>query len=125
MPEPSVSTVYVVDDEQIIALTLGAILRNSGFSAFAFTSPLDALRSAESQPPTLLISDVMMPELTGIELAIRLRSKYPTCKVLLFSGLAATADLLESARREGHDFVLLAKPIHPNDLLAAIKLLHA
>ena len=62
-----------------------------------------------------------MPEMNGIELAVQFKSKYPNCKILLFSGQAATADLLESARSEGHDFVLLEKPIHPSDLLAAIK----
>jgi CheY-like chemotaxis protein len=68
-----------------------------------------------------LISDVIMPGMNGIDLAIRIKSKCPNCKILLFSGQAATADLLESARTEGHDFVLLEKPVHPSDLLAAIK----
>jgi DNA-binding NtrC family response regulator len=59
--------------------------------------------------------------MNGIELAIQIKSKHPKCKVLLFSGQTVTADLLETANKQGHDFVLLAKPIHPTDLLAAIK----
>ena len=115
----------MVDDEKIIASSLAAILNKSGFAAVAFTNPLDALKAAEAEAPALLISDVIMPHITGIELAIRIKSKYPRCKVLLFSGQAATADLLRFARMEGHDFVLLEKPVHPSDLLAAIKSLHA
>jgi CheY-like chemotaxis protein len=121
MPEKSRPVAFVVDDEEVIASTLAAILKVSGFSATAFSDPWEALKTAESQPPSLVISDVIMPGMNGIELAVQLRSKYPNCKILLFSGQAATADLLESARSEGHDFVLLEKPIHPSDLLAAIK----
>jgi FixJ family two-component response regulator len=120
MTQESKQITYVVDDERLIASTLAAILKNSGFAAVAYTNPLEALKAAESEAPALLITDVMMPEMTGIELAVRLKSLHPTCKVLLFSGQAATADLLQTARQDGHDFVLLQKPIHPKDLLAAI-----
>jgi CheY-like chemotaxis protein len=123
MSEKSSPVAFVVDDEAIIASTLATILRISGFSSIAFTDPLEALNSADSKRPSLLISDVIMPGMTGIELAVRIQTKCPNCKILLFSGQAATADLLETARKEGHDFVLLGKPIHPSDLLAAIKTL--
>ena len=77
--------VFVVDDESAIANTLAIILQQCGFEARPFTSPLDALREADMLHPDLLISDVMMPELSGIDLAIRVRRLHPKCKVLLFS----------------------------------------
>ena len=117
--------VFVVDDEQVIALTLATILRQSGFAATAFSNPLEALERAKVEAPDLLISDVVMPELSGIDLAIRLTTECPECKVLLFSGRASTADLLTQAKALGHDFVLLAKPVHPTDLLAALQKLSA
>ena len=113
-------TVYIVDDEQLIASTLVAILKLSGFTPFGFISPLEALRASESNEPALLIVDVVMPQMTGIELAIQVRSKYPKCKILLLSGQPITAELLEVADKKGHDFALLAKPVHPTELLAAI-----
>ena len=45
----------------------------------------------------------------------------PNCKILLISGQAATADLLERARAQGHEFEILAKPVHPTDLLAKLR----
>jgi len=120
MSEQKKRHVYIVDDEQVIAYTLAAILKNAGFDATGFTDPKDALESAAATTPDLLISDVMMPGMTGVELGIHFRERFPQCNVLLFSGQATTGRLLEAAREQGHDFTLLAKPIHPTDLLAAI-----
>jgi len=113
--------IFVVDDEPIIASSLGMILRQHGYDAKSFTEPLEALRAARSDIPDLLITDVAMPELSGIELAIRVQAICPECKVLLFSGQAGTANLLETARSEGHDFELLVKPVHPTDLLTKLE----
>jgi FixJ family two-component response regulator len=121
VPENPPQTVSVVDDEPVIASTLAAILNASGFQATAFTSPEDAIKAAEREGPSVLISDVVMPGMNGVDLAIHLRSLYPKCKVLLFSGQAATREIIDLAKNAGHDFELLAKPIHPKDLLAAIR----
>jgi DNA-binding NtrC family response regulator len=112
--------VFVVDDEFVIASSLGLILRHKGFDAISFHSPLDALEAVRSQAPDLLISDVVMPQLSGIELAIRVQELCPNCKVLLFSGQAATAALLLTASERGHKFEVIAKPVHPTDLLRKI-----
>jgi DNA-binding response OmpR family regulator len=114
--------VFVVDDEPVISQTLAIILNKAGFSALAFDDPLKAIAASERTPPDLLISDVMMPGITGIELAILFRRAYPECKVLLFSGQAATTDLLTEAREQGYDFDILAKPVHPSDLLAKLNM---
>jgi len=120
MSENSPKTVFVVDDEPIIASTLSTILNSSSFRATAFTSTEEAIEAAELRCPDLLITDVSMPGMNGIELAARFKSLCPNCKVLLFSGHYATSALLDSARKQGNDFQLLTKPIHPKDLLAAI-----
>jgi DNA-binding NtrC family response regulator len=116
----SVSRVFVVDDEQVIASSLAAILILHGYSATFFTSALAALAAARSEAPDLLISDVAMPGLSGIDLAIQMKAQYPECKILLFSGQAATMDLLEDARNQGHSFQLLEKPVHPSVMLSSI-----
>jgi DNA-binding NtrC family response regulator len=115
-----VPRIFVVDDEYVIASTLAVILNRNGFSARPFTSPLEALAAAQSDVPDLLISDVAMPGLSGIDLAIQMKAQYPECKILLFSGHAGTLDLFEDARNRGHDFHLLLKPVHPSKLLSEI-----
>jgi len=113
--------VLVVDDERVIADTLAIILNQSGFDAAAVYTGSDAVERARKEKPDLVISDVIMPDMNGIEAAIRIRQMLPGCKILLFSGQAATADLLEKARLQGHEFEILAKPVHPQDLLAKLR----
>lgn len=120
MPVPRV---FVVDDEHVIASTLAAILKLHGYSATSFTSPMAALAAARSSAPDLLISDVAMPDLSGVDLAIQMKAQYPECKILLFSGQAAALDLLEDARNQGHNFQLLQKPVHPSAMLSSIRAL--
>jgi DNA-binding NtrC family response regulator len=113
--------IFVVDDERVISETLAAILQLSGFEAIPFTNPLEALNDSRFQSPDLLLSDVSMPELSGVDLAVQIKLKYPSCRILLFSGQASTVDLLEAARGQGYDFQLLSKPVHPKDLLRRIE----
>src|SRR5215468_5204468 len=113
--------VLVVDDERVIADTLAIILNQAGFNAAAVYTGTEAVERARKEKPDLVISDVIMPDMNGIEAAIRIRQMLPGCKILLFSGQAATADLLEKARLQGHEFEILAKPVHPQDLLAKLR----
>src|SRR5271167_1979914 len=79
-------TILVVDDDPLIADTLVAILRSKNYAASAAYNGLDAMMSAELAPPDILITDVMMPGMNGIDLAVSVRSLIPNCAVLLFSG---------------------------------------
>ncbi len=117
----SKSRVLVADDEQVIANTLAIILNQAGFEALAVYSGEAAVEALDTFKPHMLISDVIMTGMTGIDAAILTRQRMPDCKILLFSGQAATADLLEKASADGHDFEILAKPVHPTDLLAKLR----
>ena len=117
------TTVLVVDDERVIADTLGTILRNSGYEATVSYDAQSALRQCERINPQLIITDVIMPGMDGVEMAMLIRERHPECKILLISGQAATTNLLDEARRRGYDFDLLAKPIHPEDLLARLAII--
>ncbi len=112
--------VLVVDDESVIADTLAEILSRSGYKGIAVYDGDSALEAALLTPPEMLITDVVLPGVSGVQLAIRIRRIFPECKIILFSGQASTADLLASARADGHSFTLLNKPLHPHDLLQRV-----
>lgn len=116
--------VLVLDDEKVIANTLALILNRSGFEAQAVYTAEAAIQSALDFSPDVLISDVIMDGATGIDAAIRISEMAPNCRVILFSGQAATADLLEHAKASGHRFELLIKPVHPRTLLERLKQVH-
>ncbi len=115
------SRVLVVDDERVIADSLAMILNQSGFEARSVYSGEKALEAAAEFKPDMLITDVIMADLNGIDAAIQMRAILPEIKILLFSGQAATADLLEKARTRGYEFEILAKPVHPQDLLSRLR----
>lgn len=109
--------VLILDDEQVIANTLALILNRNGFEAQAVYNAQDAITTAALLSPDVLISDVIMEGMTGIDAAIRISELVPRCRIILFSGQAATADLLQRAEADGCHFEILVKPIHPRVLL--------
>jgi DNA-binding response OmpR family regulator len=118
---PQKPRVLVVDDERVIADTLTMILNQSGFEARPAYTGEQAVEMAAEFRAEMVISDVIMAGLNGIDTAIKIRETLPGVKILLFSGQAATADLLEKARGRGYEFEILAKPVHPQDLLAKLR----
>lgn len=110
--------VLIADDERIIADALATILSHFGYQTTAAYDGKAALESAVVFEPDFLVTDVTMPVMNGIELAIRIREMLPACKVILFSGMAATSDLVEDAKSRGHCFEVLSKPVQPKVLLA-------
>lgn len=112
--------ILVVDDERRIADTLAMILKSKGYETVVAYEGDSALAHCSKLQPDLLLSDVLMPGMNGIDLAEAVSEKFPDCKVLLLSGQAATAEMVDRAREQGHDFSLLSKPIHPAVLLKKV-----
>jgi DNA-binding response OmpR family regulator len=113
--------IFVVDDEPAIASTIARILCNSGYDATSFTRSTEALLAAQSAAPQLLLTDAVMPLMSGIELGIQMRKCSPECKVLLLSGLPTMASLHYSDDSVEIEFEFLAKPVHPANLLGKIR----
>lgn len=113
--------VLVVDDERLIASTVAAILNQHGFEAIPAFGGEEGIERARELRPDIVLTDVLMPRVTGIELGMQLRAEFPEVRVLLFSGQAATMELLHKARAAGYDFELFPKPIHPDELVARLK----
>jgi DNA-binding NtrC family response regulator len=71
--------------------------------------------------PEYVLTDIMMPGMNGMELAIAITQTHPATKILLFSGQAGISEILEESKAKGFEFPLLAKPVHPSRLIEGLK----
>lgn len=117
--------VLVVDDERSITDSTVLILEDAGYNARGAYSAEDALNAIEGFAPDVLLTDVLMPGNNGFQLALDIKALYPDCKLLLFSGQAATVELARefapSFSRKGYRYELLPKPLHPLKLLQKVQ----
>jgi len=120
-PLTAATRILVVDDEPIIADTIVQILNRSGFIAEAAYGGREAIDAARRLTPELILSDVLMPHIDGVEAAIAIQKFLPGARIVLFSGQAATVEILARARKRGYHFELLAKPLHPTQLIKHLR----
>ena len=120
-PQQSLPKILVVDDERRIADTLAEILQMSGFHVVIAYDGWEALEAAARFRPDYLLTDVLMPRMNGVDLAIAIRKMYPDARILLFSGQAGISEILLDGQRQGFEFELIAKPIHPVKLIERLK----
>jgi CheY-like chemotaxis protein len=113
--------VLIADDEAVIADTLVEILNSEGFKAVAVNDGAAAVESAHRLRPDIVLADVSMPRMNGVEAAKKIREISPETRIVLFSGHAETAELLARAKREGHSFEVVAKPLNPIALLKVLR----
>jgi CheY-like chemotaxis protein len=113
--------ILVVDDEPLIADTIVQILNRNGFIATAAYGGREAIDCARLTSPELILSDVLMPHIDGVEAAITIQKFLPATRIVLFSGQAATVEILARARSRGYHFELLAKPLHPTQLIKHLR----
>jgi CheY-like chemotaxis protein len=113
--------VLVVDDEKLIVDTMIEILEGAGFEAIGAYGGWDALEKIARRQPDYVLSDVLMPQMNGVELAIAIRKMHPTARIVLFSGQAGISEILLDGHKQGFEFELLAKPIHPLKLIEYLK----
>lgn len=119
--ETHMPRILVVDDEVLIADTIVQILNRSGFIAEAAYGGTEAIEAARRSSPELILSDVLMPKVDGVEAAIAIQQFLPETRIILFSGQAATVEILARARQRGYTFELLAKPLHPSKLIEHLR----
>ncbi|MGC4083024.1 MAG: ATP-binding protein [Vicinamibacterales bacterium] len=113
-------TILLVDDEEGVRRIAALSLSRHGYTVVEATSPRDALlRGSSNEPINLLLTDVVMPDISGPELALALRAQRPTLKVLFMSGYVD-----ESLERQGLHMVphaLLVKPFSVRELTARVR----
>jgi two-component system cell cycle sensor histidine kinase/response regulator CckA len=111
---PKRETILVVDDEPDVREFVRELLTVNGYNVLDTGDPFEARRLVESQPVHLLLTDVVMPIMNGLDLATRVEAASPTTKVVLMSGFN-TAAVKASGRP------LVPKPFRAGDLLNTIR----
>jgi len=94
-----------------------------GYQVDSALDGVEGYEKARLLRPELVISDISMPKMNGIEMAIKITAELPGIRILLFSGQAVTLELLQQARARGYNFECLMKPFHPLDLIQKIEAL--
>jgi two-component system, cell cycle sensor histidine kinase and response regulator CckA len=107
-------TILVVDDEAEVRALVRDMLTAHGYTVIETGDPFEARRIAESQPIHLLLTDVVMPIMNGLELAKRIEAASPSTKVVLMSGY-------DTAAVKGSGRPLIAKPFRSSDLVNTIR----
>lgn len=116
MNEPiSTPRVVVIDDEHIIADTLAEVLKLHGYQAKAHYSGESALADATKFCPDVVLSDVRMEKMDGIETALRIREYRPGCRIILFTASPVRNETYAKIKDLGFEF--LPRPLHPQEVL--------
>jgi CheY-like chemotaxis protein len=114
------SYALVIDDEQAILDLVTMMLESMGWTVASTTNGSDAIRRAEKEPPAFVITDLVMPEMEGIDFMRRLGKILPHTPIIVMSGNPIGIQFLQSARLFGAK-ATLNKPFSMTELQAAVR----
>ena len=110
--------ILVVDDEEMILRTVRAYLDREGLKTYTATDGEEALRAFEEKGPDLIVLDLMLPKLNGIEVTKRIRAK-SSVPIIMLTAKAAEADRIVGLELGADDYVV--KPFSPRELVARVR----
>jgi CheY-like chemotaxis protein len=113
-------TVLVVDDEEVVRDLVSRMLRRAGYHVLCAVHGGDGLRRLRAEEVDVLITDMLMPEMNGIELIEAVRQERPDVKVIAVSGVDSRVRHLHTAMQRGADAMLL-KPVARADLVQTVE----
>ncbi|MGK5091974.1 UDP-3-O-acyl-N-acetylglucosamine deacetylase [Deltaproteobacteria bacterium TL4] len=117
MPQPNIP-IFIVDDESAICETLEAILRDEGYEVESFPDAESFQKRILDSFPALVLLDIWLPGLDGMEMLSKLKEKHPDLPVIMMSGHAGIESAVSSIKLGAYDF--LEKPLHLEVLLDKI-----
>ncbi len=111
--------VLLVDDEEEFVTTLAERLRLRGFHVQSATDGEGALRQIEADPPRVVVLDLLMPGLGGLEVLRIIKARNPSMPVILLTGRGSTREGIEGMRLGAFDYLL--KPLRLDELIIKIR----
>jgi two-component system response regulator FixJ len=111
--------IHIIDDDAAVRDSLGVLLGACGLESVSYASPLGFLEAAPNGRPGCVVTDVQMPEMSGLELLERLAQRAIALPVIVMTGRAERDMAAQAVRRGAASF--LDKPFSPDELLTAIR----
>jgi FixJ family two-component response regulator len=111
--------IAIVDDDDDIVDVLGEVLRQAGYAPDLYTSPRDASLAATSQEYDVVISDLAMPGISGIDLLSRIKDTFPLTQFIVITGYASVKSAAEAMHRGANSY--LTKPLTSTQILAHLE----
>jgi DNA-binding response OmpR family regulator len=118
-PDPDALRVLVEDDDPTVAEVVVGYLQRAGMVATHAADGPSALAAAEADPPDLVVLDLMLPGLDGLEVCRRLRIRRPDLPVVMLTALGDEADRVAGLERGADDYV--TKPFSPRELVLRVE----
>jgi CheY-like chemotaxis protein len=106
--------ILVVDDEEIVIKSCLRILGGGDYLVEAAHGGREALRKVEENPYDLIILDIMMPDMGGLEVLRRVKETHPDVDVIIVTGLPQNATVVEAKKLGASDYI--SKPFEPDEL---------
>lgn len=110
--------ILVVDDEPVVCSSVRKILSRHGYLVEGSYSGQEALQRIEQNSYELVILDLVMPEISGIEVLKMIKERWPEIKVIVITGYASVNSAIESIRKGAEEYV--PKPFTPSELVTAV-----
>ena len=111
--------IIVVDDEKIICSTAKKILEKEGYEVDTFTNSVLALDAIRKNQYDLIVTDLMMEEVSGMDILREVNQNFPQTKVIMLTAYATLEATIEAIREQIYDF--FPKPVKIDDLKKSVK----
>lgn len=112
--------IFIIEDDNMTIQILKFLFSKEGYEIFISKDGLDAIERIPQEAPDLVITDIMLPMKSGLEIIQFIKNSYPNTPVLALSSLGEEeATVLNAFKLGADDFI--AKPFSPNELLLRVK----
>ena len=113
------ASVLVVDDEDAIVSSLSSILQDEGYEVSVAKSGVEALKIYTTDPPDLMLLDIWMPEMDGLETLRRIKELVPTAQVMMMSGHGSIETAVKAIKLGAYDYI--EKPLSLENVTLRVK----
>src|SRR5689334_24371002 len=113
------ASILVVDDEEAIVSSLSSILQDEGYEVSVAKSGAEALKTYMADPPDLMLLDIWMPDMDGLETLRRIREFVPTAQVMVMSGHGSIETAVKAIKLGAYDYI--EKPLSLENVTLRVK----